>query len=506
MKKPRVRAVLATIVGLAGCGGRSVTSAPTPSGDLPPGLDAIREEDMRQDLYALAGDHFRGREAGTLDELKASAWLAERDRQAELEPAGDDGTYFQFWSLARVRLSTGSSIAVGSTRFPLGSDAVVISLKTAIVDAPIVQGGDGRSLSAADVAGKAVVVQITKPAASFAPDVSLRATRYALAAISERAAAIAPLGPAAIIMVSDAVADSGWGFVSTWFRNGSFGLEYGASFLGPAPAVPVIWLHQSALSGLQASNQRLSATLLFEQFLYPSVNVIARVQGTDPVLNKEYVLFSAHQDHDGIKPPVAGDSIWNGADDNGSTSVGILGIGRAFVKHPAKRSALFVWHGAEEKGLLGSRYHALHPVVPKQSIVAVINADMIGSNHPDSAALLGVQPPHRNSADLVAMAYRANALVSKFVVDTLWDRPSHAEGWYFRSDHVPYAQQGIPALYFSSLPHPLYHTPKDEPDKINYSKLTRIAKWMYATGWFAANARDRVKLDPGLKTQADSPR
>jgi Zn-dependent M28 family amino/carboxypeptidase len=208
------------------------------------------------------------------------------------------------------------------------------------------------------------------------------------------------------------------------------------------------------------------------------------------------VLFSGHQDHDGIKAPVAGDSIWNGADDNGSVSVGILAIGRAWARNPARRPALFVWHGAEEKGLLGSRYFVKNPIVPLNQIVAVLNADMIGQNNPDSAAILGAQPPHMNSRELADMGLRANDMVTKFALDSLWDRPTHPEGWYFRSDHVPYAQAGVPSLYFSSLPHPLYHTPKDDPDHINYAKLTKMAQWMSATGWLVANAPERVKLLP----------
>jgi Zn-dependent M28 family amino/carboxypeptidase len=265
--------------------------------------------------------------------------------------------------------------------------------------------------------------------------------------------------------------------------------------------VPTIWLRAGALAALEAPGARLAATLVFERFEYPSVNVVARVRGTDPAVAGQYVLFSAHQDHDGVKEPVAGDSIWNGADDNGSVSVGILAIGRAFVRRPARRSALFVWHGAEEKGLIGSRFHARHPVVPRDSIVAVLNADMIGANAPDTAALLGAQPPHLNSRELADLGLRANDLVTRFVIDSSWDRPSHPEGWYFRSDHVPYAQVGIPALYFSSLPHPRYHTPKDDPEHIDYGKLARMSRWMYTTGWLVANARERVRRLPGAKPE-----
>ena len=231
------------------------------------------------------------------------------------------------------------------------------------------------------------------------------------------------------------------------------------------------------------------------------MNIIGMVRGTDPKLRDEYVLFSSHQDHDGVRFTVAGDSIWNGADDNASTSVALLAIARAFVKQPSKRSALFVFHGAEERGLLGSRYHAAHPVVPLTSIAAVLNGDMIGRNNPDTAALLGSQPPHRNSLELVNMAIEANNATSKFVIDSLWDRPTHPEGWYFRSDHLPYARAGIPSLMFTTLLHPDYHTPRDEASRIDVAKLTRMARWMYATGWIVGNADERVGEEAGFKLE-----
>jgi Zn-dependent M28 family amino/carboxypeptidase len=131
----------------------------------------------------------------------------------------------------------------------------------------------------------------------------------------------------------------------------------------------------------------------------------------------------------------------------------------------------------------------------------VLNADMIGSNHPDTAGLLGVQPPHLNSRDLARMALEANARVSRFVIDSTWDRPSHPEFWYFRSDHVPYARHGIPAVYFSTLPHRLYHTPADDPGSINVEKLTRMTRWMYATGWAAAVTQRRVRREEGVRLE-----
>ena len=222
---------------------------------------------------------------------------------------------------------------------------------------------------------------------------------------------------------------------------------------------------------------------------------------TDPALRDQYVLYSGHQDHDGVRFAVNGDSIWNGADDNASVSVGLLAIGRALVRQPTRRSALFVWHGAEERGLLGSRWFVAHPTVPRSAIVAVLNADMIGRNNPDSAAILGVQPPHRNSVALARAALDANARVTKFALDTTWDRPTHPEGWYFRSDPLPDARAGIPSLMFTTLLHPDYHTPRDEASRIDVAKLTRMARWMYATGWIVGNADERVGEEAGFKLE-----
>ena len=140
-------------------------------------------------------------------------------------------------------------------------------------------------------------------------------------------------------------------------------------------------------------------------------------------------------------------------------------------------------------------------MVPRDQIIAVLNADMMGRNSPDSASLLGVQPPHRNSTDLVQMALRANELTGKFKLDSIWDRPTHPEGWYFRSDHLPYARLNIPAVEYSSNLHPDYHTPRDEWERIDISKLTRMTQWMYATGWLVSNAAKRPGLDPGFKLE-----
>jgi len=170
----------------------------------------------------------------------------------------------------------------------------------------------------------------------------------------------------------------------------------------------------------------------------------------------------------------------------GSSGAGTTSVTRTF-------DAIFRRESVRAAVIEGDSFHRWDRL--EMRMVAVLNGDMIGRNHPDTAALMGTQPPHRNSADLVRMAMDANAATARFVIDSTWDRPAHPEGWYFRSDHVPYAERGVPALFFSTNLHPDYHTPRDTPERINYAKLTRMTQWMYLTGWLAANADRRPAVD-----------
>ena len=315
--------------------------------------------------------------------------------------------------------------------------------------------------------------------------------------------AAAPQSPAAIVaIVPDAAADQ-WNRVAAQFPRGTYGLDpdgTGEPRLA-AHGMPVLYVRESALRAPVREDARVVASIVADSFTYPSVNVVASVPGRDSRLKDEYVLFSAHQDHDGVRYPVNGDDIWNGADDNATTAVALLAIGRAMSARPGRRSALFVWHGSEERGLMGSRWYVKHPTVPLKSIVAVLNGDMMGRNDPGTAALLGALPPHRNSPDLVRMALDANAAVSRFTVDSSWDDPNHREGWYYRSDHLPYARAGIPALFFTTLLHADYHTPFDNPDRIDVAKLAKMTRWMYATGRAVAEADKAPAADPTFKLE-----
>ncbi len=460
-------------------------------------LSSITESDIKRDLFALAGDHFRGREGGSLDELKASVWIAEQMRAMGLEPAGDDGTYFQFFHIQRTRITETSRLNIGNRQLTHGADAFILAPAIASVDAPLVFVGKGTTedMAKVDVKGKAVALEF-----SGTPPAELSYRRFLFGTMQRRAAELIKLGALAVIWVSDKQAQFYFDRWTTGLERGRYDLPGGPNTRVFSQA-PTVWLPASALDLVKQPGQQFTNVVNVESFNYPSVNIVGKVPGTDAKLKNEYVLISTHQDHDGVRRAVAGDSIWNGADDNATGCAAALAIGRAFVQKPAKRSALIVFHGAEERGLLGSRYYSANPTVPKESIVAVLNGEMMGRNAPDSAALLGSTPPHMNSLDLVNSAMAANQSTTKFKLDTLWDKPDHPEGWYFRSDHLPYARLNIPAICFTSLLHPDYHTPKDEPDRINIPKLTNMTRWMYLTGWDVANRPERVRLVEGFKLE-----
>ena len=205
-----------------------------------PGLAAIRPSDLRRDLFAMAGDAMRGREAGTLDELRASMWVAEQARAAGLQPGGDDGTFFQFWPMRRVRLTENSRVALaagGDTlRSPWATDWAPYTRADAQLDVPIVwlDGSDSATLARADVRGRAVALRMAAPSTPPPADISLRDYRYALGALGQTTARLRRLGAAAIILVGDDTAERAWSFAAPGMVRG----RYLVDSAGARPTTP----------------------------------------------------------------------------------------------------------------------------------------------------------------------------------------------------------------------------------------------------------------------------
>ncbi len=463
----------------------------------PPALSAIKEADLKKDIFELAGDALRGRRAGTIDEMRAAVWVAQKAQEAGLKPAGEDGTYFQFYNIHRTRISNRGGFILNNQPLVLFKQVWPTQPLESHMSGTIVWL-NSMADTTADLKGKIVAVKIVAPTPLPAKGMSLWGYRYTSSAIRQQSAVLRRKGVAAIIVVGDEVTEGALAFIGFNYESGQYQIDGPATNAAAnnraAAGIPIILVKQNAGAALQQPNATVKFDFEVEKFDYPSANVVAKAVGTDAKLKNEYVLFSGHHDHDGVGNPVDRDSIWNGADDNASVTVGMLAIARAWTAKPGKRSALFVWHGAEERGLLGSKWYAAHPTVDKQAIVAVLNGDMIGRNSVDSAALLGTTS-HKNSSALVDMAMRANKDLTHFTVDFSWDDARHPEGWYFRSDHAPYAAVGIPSIFFTSLLHPDYHTPKDEPEGISIPKLTKMTKWMYATGWLVSQTEEKPALD-----------
>ncbi|MFN2433358.1 MAG: M28 family metallopeptidase [Gemmatimonadota bacterium] len=225
-----------------------------------------------------------------------------------------------------------------------------------------------------------------------------------------------------------------------------------------------------------------------------SQNVVGLIRGSDPALAGQVVAIGAHFDHVGVGVPVGGDSIYNGADDDGSGTVALLEVAEALARGPTpRRSVLIAFHGAEEQGLLGSFVLTLQPPVPRDSIVAHLNADMIGRNAPDSLFVIGAG---RISSELDRIVRRQGAAAGLHL-DFTYDAPEHPERLYYRSDHYNYAQYGIPVAFFFAGLHPDYHQPSDEVERIDFGKLERVTELLYRVVWEVANraeplARDRA--------------
>jgi Peptidase family M28 len=465
----------------------------------PPGLNLVKEADLKKDIYEICDPFFRGRGGGTIDELNAAIWLADKFRSLGIKPAGDRNTYFQYFNLWRNELANGSTISINGNTLQIWNDVAVSQLASVSIDAPIVYLGDPLSIDTAKIDVKGKVVAMLANAKDINLDVSLPTWRYARYIYAKYGMTMVRKGVSALIFVADDTAENAWKDAAENFRRGIYDIEGGPNVTVTA-TVPVIWVRKSMGPILQ-NGAGIKANIIISKYQYPSVNVVGMIPGTDPKLKSEYLLLSSHIDAHGVRNPLKGDSIYYGADDNASVTAAMLASARAFVKYPARRSVLLVIHGSEERGLLGSRYYAAHPTVPVNNIVSVLNGDMIGRNHPDSATILGAVSPHKNSTELVNMAITANAEGPKFILDSSWDAVTHVEGWYFRSDHLPYARLGIPALMYTTLLHPDYHTPMDNPLNINYPKLKKMADWIYRTGWKVANAPVRPAMDKGFKLE-----
>lgn len=472
------------------------------------GAASITTADVRRRINIIADDSMLGRATPSPQLDEVAAYVAGEFRRFGLKPGGDSGTYLQHYPLEVLRFDPESAaIRIAGpmpTTWRSGPDVLLVDGQppaAAAAGAAVVVTGSAQAsdtLDAAAVTGKVVFL-------GYGPGVNAVAAK------------VLPLRPLAVVLVAG-FPDSIWETlpghkVTERVSNPSEGTGV------PTPAVFVV---RSATAGalfsqggvspdsLRAWGDRslsahpLSSVTLqldvHEQVLQhaSAPNAIGILEGSDPVLKKEYVLFTAHMDH--IGTPASGegcvasgaDSICNGADDDGSGTVAVIELAQAFAsaRGRPKRSLVFMTVSGEERGLWGSAYFADHPTVPLADIVADLNSDMVGRNSKDTVAVIGRE--HSNlgtTLDSVAAAHRE--LNIKPVGD-LWPQ----EGLYFRSDHYNFARKGVPILFFTTGLHPDYHRVSDSADKIDAEKEARFARLVYHLGLAVANSPQRPQWNP----------
>lgn len=520
------------LVVLAAC----ARTAPAPAGPAPI-IPPITAEELRRDLFVFASDSFGGRETGTPYAMKAARFLADRLMQLGIEPGGDS-LYYQRVPLVREGVSPATRIAVsqGQSTSPLalGSDVMPwVDLGSGLpaprhnAEGDLVFAGYGmNTLGRNDFrdikdAGKVIVMVHDAP-----PEITDSATRKNLQSQEElgnRLVRALQLRPEAIILlmgpgtsdfysmlvpgimraVSAAPGDLTTSDTQRPLPMILVGLAKPGSLLLPAN-----WPADNAPQTL--AGRRFIGHVEVRREPFTAYNVVGIVRGSDPAWNKSYVAFGAHYDHIGIQSGMKPDSIANGADDDGSGSITMLAVAKTMMIARPKRSALFVWHVGEEKGLLGSAYFTDHPTVPIDSIVAQLNADMIGRNGGPTSTfdtrvsgasaenrIYVVGPnaaPNHQSKVLGAILDSVNARqVAPLRLDHEWDSQTHPERIYDRSDHFNYARKGIPIIFFTTGLHEDYHRVSDEPQKINYEKMARVGNLLVELGSTVANRAARPR-------------
>ncbi|MFW6084910.1 MAG: M28 family peptidase, partial [Gemmatimonadota bacterium] len=281
-------------------------------------------------------------------------------------------------------------------------------------------------------------------------------------------------------------------------------LASGRTVLGAPPetTVPVVYLLHSRIptelaeliaGGPGATGWRatLRTTASIETGSAP--NTIGVLDGSDPELADEYVVFTAHMDHLGVASDAeaGADSIFNGADDDGSGTVTIVELAEAFasLETRPRRSLVFMTVSGEERGLLGSRWYSENPVVPLDRTVANLNIDMIGRNWADTIVAIGQE--ESTLGPLVQSVSEAHPELNMAVIDDRWPE----ENFYSRSDHYNFARKGVPILFFFNGVHEDYHAVTDEVDEINYEKMSRIGRLIFYTGLAVAEADERPVWD-----------
>jgi Zn-dependent M28 family amino/carboxypeptidase len=518
-----------------------------------PGVDSITQADLRADLFFLAGDAMRGRLTDTNENRATADYIRARFERAGLKPAAGN-SLFHNYNLMTATLGDGNSLSVvtnvvggsvtGTREYRSGQEFYPQRFSASgVATARIVFAGFGIVAPKWNhddykdgVRGSIVMVLDHEPGERDSKSPFEGVVTAEPAAGWRKALAAQDKGAIGILFVSDVhnhpdPANFEQAARNFWPATPSRIPNYTLATWADRIRIPAVQISPALAAALMPSSgptleemakraetpggitpialgREITLKTAVDRHTVPDRNVLGLIEGSDPKLKDEWVLVTAHFDHDGVN----GTQILNGADDNGSGTVALLEIADAYAlaaqqgQRP-KRSVLFCAWNSEERGLLGAWAYTEFPPAPLANIAGVLNMDMIGRNEEVQVGGgnrfngLEVQTAESNAnavnmmgfaraPELAAVVDAANAGIG-LEIKKRYD--NNTSNLVRRSDQWPFLQRGVPALGFMTGLHPDYHTQYDRPEKINYLKMEKIARLIHQASWNLANAAARPK-------------
>ncbi len=524
----------------------------------PPTVPEITAGDLMTRLYKFADDSMMGRTVGTIYNDMGTAYIESEVRRLGLQPAGDNGTYFQKVPLFARQLDSSSTVTVGEKTFKAGTDftASADGFLRSFANAPVVFVGawvdTTANIPVDSAAGKVLVFTPggVPPGTSVMQFVNSRGYHNWRAMREVAAANVMVVGE----MLTPQALRAAFASTGTVFLQDTVPMTLNVT---RAMAEAMLGAPYGSWPN-RLVGKSITASVRFSEMPKPGRNVVAILPGTDPKLKGEYVAIGAHNDHiplrqrpvdhDSLKaymqvirpqgadtedhPPTPEewarvkaildslraigaprlDSINNGADDDGSGSMTVLEIAEAVAKLPTKpkRSILFVWHTGEEAGLWGASYFTAYPTVPRDSIVGQLNMDMVGRGAATDVTGEDIEGKllrggegyvqligsRRLSTEMGDLLEAVNTEKKLGLrFDYAMDANGHQQNIYCRSDHYEYAKYGIPITFISTGGHADYHQVTDEPQYIEYPHMAQVGRFVYESAMRIANLDHRLVVD-----------
>jgi len=464
-------------------GATSVFAADELALRLEPALEAITPDGLLANIKVLASDEFEGRAPGTKGEELSIKYITDQFKQIGLKPGNPDGTYTQEVPLAGIKSESRMSFAVSDKTIDLKypDDFIASSARLQpeikINNSEIVFVGYGvvapeygwDDYKNVDVRGKTVLMLIGDPPIPDPKDPSKldgkmfkgKAMTYYGRWVYKYEIAAQKGAAAAVIVHETGPAGYPYSVVRTSWAKENYEIDSPNKNADAVEARSWITLDtaKKLLTACSQDFDALKKSAITKEFRpvvlnakanidikqqlrsFKSHNVIAKLEGSDPKLRDEYVIYTAHWDHLGRRPELQGDQIFNGAIDNASGVASLIQLATGFTKlnPPPKRSVLFMATTAEEAGLLGAKYYALHPLYPLENTLADINIDTINP----WGKTRDIEDLSNNNSlldDLLAAAAKRNGREMK-------PNSQPEKGGFYRADHFEFSKRGVPSLY-----------------------------------------------------------